>query len=75
MRAIDNMKVGDKDKTDVGEYSGLRLSCGKTGVKSFKYKYRSPIDHSLICVSFIPYWKADCTENNYRSQVVIKRKN
>ncbi|WP_165495577.1 hypothetical protein [Acinetobacter sp. ANC 4173] len=30
-RAIDNMKVGDKDKTDVGEHSGLRVSCGKTG--------------------------------------------
>ncbi|WP_413773001.1 hypothetical protein [Acinetobacter sp. ANC 4173] len=30
--AIDKMKVGDKDKTDLGEYSGLRVSCcGKTG--------------------------------------------
>ena len=37
-RTINKMKVGDKDTTDVGEYSGLRVGCGKTGVKSFKYR-------------------------------------
>jgi len=28
---IEKKKAGDKDKTDVGEYSGLRVGCGKTG--------------------------------------------
>ncbi|HGU9764597.1 TPA: tyrosine-type recombinase/integrase [Acinetobacter baumannii] len=46
-RAIDKMKIGDPDKSDIGEYSGLRVTCGKTGLKSFVYRYRSPIDNSL----------------------------
>lgn len=46
-RAIDKMKVGDADKSDIGEYTGLRVVCGKTGLKSFVYRYRSPIDNSL----------------------------
>lgn len=46
-RAIDKMKVGDPDKSDIGEYIGLRVVCGKTGLKSFVYRYRSPIDNSL----------------------------
>ena len=54
-RAIEKMKAGDKDKTDVGEYSGLRVSCGKTGVKSFKYRYRSPIDNSLKTITLGHY--------------------
>lgn len=46
-RAIDKMKTGDAVKSDIGEYSGLRVVCGKTGLKSFVYRYRSPIDNSL----------------------------
>ena len=46
-RAIDKMKKGDAVKIDIGEYSGLRVVCGKTGLKSFVYRYRSPIDNSL----------------------------
>lgn len=46
-RAIDKMKIGDSAKSDIGEYSGLRVICGKTGLKSFVYRYRSPIDNSL----------------------------
>jgi integrase len=46
-RAIDKMKTGDPVKSDIGEYSGLRVVCGKTGLKSFVYRYRSPIDNSL----------------------------
>ncbi|BAP36383.1 phage integrase family protein [Acinetobacter guillouiae] len=41
------MKKGDAVKIDIGEYSGLRVVCGKTGLKSFVYRYRSPIDNSL----------------------------
>lgn len=54
-RAIDKMKVGDADKADVGEYSGLRVVCGKTGVKSFVYRYRSPIDNSLKKITLGAY--------------------
>lgn len=46
-RAIDKMKSGDSDKVDIGEYSGLRVTCGKTGLKSFVYRYRSPLNNSL----------------------------
>ncbi|MCM1958199.1 tyrosine-type recombinase/integrase [Acinetobacter modestus] len=46
-RAIDKMKAGDADKSDIGEYTGLRVVCGKTGIKSFVYRYRSPLDNSL----------------------------
>nr|WP_228262355.1 Arm DNA-binding domain-containing protein [Acinetobacter haemolyticus] len=46
-RAIDKMKPEDADKSDIGEYTGLRVICGKTGLKSFIYRYRSPIDNSL----------------------------
>ncbi|OTG66462.1 tyrosine-type recombinase/integrase [Acinetobacter silvestris] len=46
-RAIDKMKIGDPDKSDIAEYIGLRVVCGKTGLKSFVYRYRSPVDNSL----------------------------
>jgi len=46
-RAIDKMKFGDSVKSDIGEYTGLRVVCGKTGLKSFIYRYRSPIDNSI----------------------------
>lgn len=29
VRAIDKMKVKDADKSDIGEYTGLRVVCGK----------------------------------------------
>lgn len=41
-RAVATMKPGDRDKIDTGENSGLRVTCGSTGVKSFIYRYRSP---------------------------------
>ena len=46
-KAIEKMKVGDADKSDIGENSGLRVTCGKTGLKSFIYRYRSPINNAL----------------------------
>ncbi|WP_227602529.1 Arm DNA-binding domain-containing protein [Acinetobacter sp. ACIN00229] len=46
-RAIDKMKIGDSNKSDIGEYSSLRVTFGKTGLKSFVYRYRSPVDNSL----------------------------
>lgn len=47
-RAIEAMKPGDKVKVDVGEYSGLRVSCGKSGTKAFIYRYRSPETEKLV---------------------------
>lgn len=46
-KAIEKMKVGDADKSDIGENSGLHVTCGKTGLKSFIYRYRSPINNAL----------------------------
>lgn len=49
-KAIEMMKPGDKDKADVGENRGLRVSCGATGVKSFFYRYISPLTGKLAQV-------------------------
>lgn len=49
-KAIEMMKPGDKDKADVGENRGLRISCGATGVKSFFYRYTSPLTGKLAQV-------------------------
>jgi hypothetical protein len=46
-KAIEKMKVGDPDKSDIGEYVGLRVHCGKTGMKTFLSSYRSPVDDSI----------------------------
>ncbi|MFJ0260986.1 tyrosine-type recombinase/integrase [Acinetobacter baumannii] len=46
-KAIEKMRYGDKDKADISENVGLRVSCGKTGKKSFFYRYRSPVDDSI----------------------------
>jgi len=40
-RLINVMKPGDQIK-DVGENAGLNVSCNKSGVKTFFYRYRSP---------------------------------
>ena len=52
-RAVDKMKIGDSDKSDIGEYTGLRVTCGKTGLKSFVYRYRSPLDNSLKKITLV----------------------
>jgi len=39
---INALKPGN-DIKDTGEYSGLRVSCDKSGVKKFYYRYNSPI--------------------------------
>ncbi|HAT7506052.1 tyrosine-type recombinase/integrase [Citrobacter braakii] len=49
-KAVEMMKPGDKDKADVGENRGLRVSCGATGVKSFFYRYTSPLTGKLAQV-------------------------
>ncbi|STO59432.1 CP4-57 prophage; integrase [Canicola haemoglobinophilus] len=49
-KTIEMMKPKDQDKADIGEYSGLRVTCGKTGIKTFFYRYSSPITNKLIQV-------------------------
>ena len=44
---ISNMKPQDKDLSDIGENSGLRVSCGNAGTKSFFYRYTSPVTKKL----------------------------
>lgn len=53
-RAIEKMKP-DSFRADIGEYEGLRVACGKTGLKSFIYRYRSPIDNKLKKVKIGTY--------------------
>lgn len=49
-KTIEMMKPRDQDKADIGEYSGLRVTCGKTGIKTFFYRYSSPITKKLTQV-------------------------
>jgi integrase len=49
-RTVEVMKPGDKDKADTGENTGLRVTCGATGVKTFFYRYTSPITSKLVQV-------------------------
>ena len=35
-KAIEKMKAGDPDKADIGENTGLRVHCGKTGIRDCK---------------------------------------
>ncbi len=49
-RTVEVMKPGDKIKADTGENAGLRVKCGATGVKTFFYRYTSPITEKLVQV-------------------------
>jgi integrase len=49
-RTVEGMKPGDKIKADTGENAGLRVKCGATGVKTFFYRYTSPITSKLVQV-------------------------
>lgn len=49
-KAVEMMRAGDHDKADVGENRGLRVTCGKTGVKTFFYRYTSPLTGKLVQV-------------------------
>ncbi|WP_313584900.1 hypothetical protein [Acinetobacter variabilis] len=45
-RAIEKMKP-ETFLVDIGENEGLRVNKGKTGLTSFSYRFRSPIDNSF----------------------------
>lgn len=46
-RTVETMKPDDKHLSDTGEYRGLRVRCGQTGVKTFFYRYNSPVTGKL----------------------------
>lgn len=47
-KAIEAMKPNSKDRFDAGENTGLRVFCGATGIKTFFYRYSSPVTHKLV---------------------------
>lgn len=47
-RTIEALKPGAADLADVGEYRGLRVTCGRTGLKTFFYRYNSPETQKLV---------------------------
>lgn len=46
-KAIEMMKPTDKNKADTGENRGLRVTCGASGIKTFFYRYTSPVTSKL----------------------------
>lgn len=46
-KAVEMMKPGDKNKADTGENRGLRVTCGASGIKTFFYRYTSPVTNKL----------------------------
>lgn len=61
-RAIDAMKPGDKIKADTGENSGLRVKCGKTAIKTFFYRYTSPVTKKLVQIKIGHFPEVPLTE-------------
>lgn len=54
-KAIEAMKHNSPIKADVGENSGLRVKCGSTGVKTFFYRYKSPVSGKLTQIKIGNY--------------------
>ncbi len=52
---IKNMKHQDKYLTDCNENTGLRVTCGITGIKSFFYRYKSPVTKKLTQIQIGRY--------------------
>ncbi|EDJ9246339.1 integrase [Salmonella enterica subsp. diarizonae] len=46
-KAVEMMKPTDKIKSDTGENRGLRVVCGASGIKTFFYRYTSPVTNKL----------------------------
>ena len=46
-KAVEMMKPRDKNKADTGENRGLRVTCGASGIKTFFYRYTSPVTNKL----------------------------
>lgn len=65
-RAIDAMRPSDPDKSDAGEYIGLRVSCGASGAKTFIYRFNSPETGKLTQLKIGSYPKVSLAEARVR---------
>jgi len=65
-RSIDAMRPSDPDKGDAGEYVGLRVSCGASGVKTFIYRFSSPETGKLTQVKIGNYPNVSLAEARVR---------
>ena len=73
-RAIEKMKP-ETFLVDIGENEGLRVNKGKTGLTSFSYRFRSPIDNSLKKVKIGTYPDMSLAEARVELQnMKIKRR-
>lgn len=41
-KTVEAMRPGSPDRSDIGEYRGLIVRCGKGGTKTFFYRYKKP---------------------------------
>lgn len=74
--AIKGMKPGCKDKSDTGEHAGLRVSCGAKGVKSFYYRYKSPINKdkiTAITFGYFPVMSLSVARTNLLEMKAIRK--
>lgn len=67
-RTVEVMKPGDKDKADTGENTGLRVTCGASGVKTFFYRYTSPITSKLVQVKIGSFPETSLAEARLKLQ-------
>lgn len=74
-KAIEAMKPGDKDKADTGENRGLRFTCGATGIKTFFYRYTSPLTHKLTQVKIGHFPNISLAQARAELQVLKQVKN
>ena len=65
-RSIDAMRPHDPDKSDAGEYVGLRVSCSASGAKTFIYRFVSPETGKLTQVKIGSYPKVSLAEARVR---------
>ena len=60
--AINALKPGGL-LTDTGENAGLRVSCAKSGIKTFFYRYRSPHQNLVKRITIGSYVSAVLDED------------
>ena len=54
-KAIEALKPGAPIRADIGENAGLRVKCGATGLKTFFYRYKSPVTGKLVQIKIGNY--------------------
>lgn len=62
------MKPNCHVRTDTGENTGLRVSCGATGIKIFIYRYSSPVTHKLVPIKIGNFSQISLSEARVKLQ-------